>query len=80
MMSNNKPKNNTEVYINNEKVELDQNGEVLEKGFKVKTNGRPLLSGIINKPVTVKQEYTGSQLSGSVEDIIAALSQPGFKK
>lgn len=76
MMSNNKPKNITEVYINNEVAELDQN----EVSFKVKTNGRPLLSGIINKPVTIKQEYTGSKLSGSVEDILASLSRPGLKK
>lgn len=79
MMNRNKPKNNTEVYINNRKVELDQNGEVREENFIVKTNGYPLLSGIVNKPVTVKQEFTGSQFSGSAEDIIAALSRPGLK-
>jgi hypothetical protein len=66
--------------INNKKVEVGQNGEVREESFKVKTNGYPLLSGIVNKPVTVKQELTGSQLSGSAEEIIAALSRPGLKK
>lgn len=65
----------TQVIIGNEKKELDENGEVQGRGFKVNTKGQPLLSGIINKPVTVKQEFTGTQFSGNVDDIIAALRQ-----
>jgi hypothetical protein len=39
------------------------------------TTGRPLLSGIINEPVSINRKHTGLTLSGNADEIIAALNQ-----
>lgn len=65
----------TKVYIDNEEKKLDKNGVVHEEKFKINTKSQPLLSGIINNPVIIKEEFTGPKLSGTAEDIIAALNR-----
>lgn len=66
--------NTTEVYINGERKELDQNSKVKEKDFEVNTDARrPLLSGIVNKPVTIKEDFVGASFTGSPAEALAAL-------
>lgn len=75
-MSNTRPNNTTKFLIDNQERELNKDGELQEETFKIQTKkkGQPLLSGIINKPVVIQQNYTGISLTGNADEIIAALN------
>lgn len=73
-----KSKSTTEVTLDGQKTPVDSKGEVKTADFTVKTSGQPLLSGIVTQPVSIKQTHKGSELSGSVDEILKMLSSPGF--
>lgn len=81
-MSNARPNNETKIMIDGKEKALDADAEVKGETFTVNLNnaqGRPLLSGIITQPVSVEQRHTGIKLTGSVDDIMAALSRRSRK-